>query len=203
MSLRTLPRRAYTADDGLTPPAGAAPVEPVTPPAEPAPAPAASPAEPETSARTYTAAEYREVVSEARNLRARLRETEQTAGQHGAALEAARADADALRAQLATASEALRAYRLRDAIADTARASDDLRGIDPDLAARLVEVEYGEDGRPKGLTAALKSLVERYPQIAGPARPRVPAQPPAGGAPPAGNDADVAAQKRRQFGTIF
>lgn len=196
-----------SADDGTTSPAGVTP--PPSAPPTPAPVAASAPApEPETEppARTYTAAEYREVVSEARNLRARLRETEQTAGQHGAALEAARAEAETLRGQLAAAHDALRGYRLRDAIAETARedGADDLRGLDPELAARLIEgVEYGEDGAPKGLGPALRRLLKRYPQIAGAAPPRVPPQPPAGRRPAGAGDADVAAQKRRQFGTIL
>jgi hypothetical protein len=197
------PRRYHTADDGQQPPVGAAPVVDFVTPA-PTPAPVAATADP-VDEPVITAAEARELRREAQSLRRRLREIEgvQTTTQSEAQQQVAslQAELDALRASHGQATEALRAYRLRDAIAETARGSDDLRGLDPDLAARLVEVEYGDDGKPKGLTAALRGLVERYPQIA--AGPRVSAQPPAGKAQAAAVVTDdLIAQKRRQVGAI-
>lgn len=185
-----------------TPPAGE------TTPAT-APAPVASPETTDADAQTLTAAEARELRREAQSLRRRLREVEgqqTTSAQETATQVAAlQAEFDALRATHSAAADALRAYRLRDAIAETARASDDLRGVDPDLAARLVEgIEWGEDGKPKGLAAALKSLVTRYPQIAA-APARIPSQPPAGGNGRVARqtlDDDILAQKRRQIGAL-
>lgn len=183
------------------------PQAPATPPEGDAPAtpsPPAGEATPPTPApeRTYTAAEFREVQSEARNLRARLRAAEEAAAPLAPALEAARGEADALRSQVASLTERLRAYELRDAIAAAAREEEGLQSLDAELAARLVEgVEY-EAGAFKGLSAALKRLVKKYPQLA-PA-PRVPAQPAAGGQPgaPAVDLSELAAAKRRQVGAL-
>lgn len=183
-------------DAATTPPAGDA-AAPTTPPA------GDEGRRDEPAERTYTAAEYRAVQNEAKNLRARLREAEQSATTAAPALEAAQRDADALRAELAGIRERLRGYELRDAIAEATRADDaaDLAGLDPALAARLIEVEYGDDGRPKALSAALRKLVKQYPQLANGA-PRVPAQPSAqgGGRPAPARPDDIKQAKLREGG---
>lgn len=187
-----------------TPPAGE------TTPAT-APAPVASPETTDADAPTLSPAEARELRREAQSLRRRLREVEglQTTSQQETATQVAalQAELDALRATHSAAADALRAYRLRDAIAETAEADDatDLRGVNPELAARLIEgVEWGDDGRPKGLGPALRKLLKRYPQIAA-APARVPSQPPAGGNGRVARqtlDDDILAQKRRQIGAL-
>jgi len=170
-------------------PAQAADVEPTT-----ETPPAGDPA------RTYTQAEFRAVQNEARNLRARLKAAEDAAAAATPALEAVRGEAETLRGQVAAATEELRTFRLRQAIVEAGRDADDLRGIDPDLVApHLGGVEWGDDGRPRAVAAALRGVLKRFPQIA-PAAPRVPSQPPAGGARPVGDSTAIAQEKRGQFG---
>lgn len=188
-------------DDVTTPPAGDEPQTPTTPTPPAGAETMTAPTPAKTAERTYSEADYRAVQNEARNLRTRLREAEQTGSQHQSALEALQADTNSLRTRLAAAEDSLRAYRLRDAIAETARADDagELHGLDPELAARLLEsVEYDEDGQPKSLKTALGKLVKRYPQLAAAAAPRTPAQPAAGTAQRATPSAtQLKEQKRR------
>jgi hypothetical protein len=175
----------------VTPPVGDAPT-PETPPA-------GDPAEPTT--RIYTAAEFRAVQNEAKNLRARLRDLETTVTGHAPALEALRAEAETARSQVAALTDEARGYRLRQAISDAGRDADDLRGIDPDLVApHLTGVEWGDDGRPKAIAAALRGVLKRFPQIAATPAPRVPTQPPAGGGRPAGDAAVITQEKRSLIG---
>lgn len=203
-------RPMHDADTDVTPQAGAVADATATPPAaQPAaPPPATTPADDETSERTYSAAEVRALKNEAKNLRARLREVEAQAAGHPAALEAATRDAEALRGQVASLSDRLRAYVLRDAISEAGRDDEagDLRGVNADLAARLIEgVEWGDDGAPKGVAPALRKLIKRYPEIAA-ATPARPAQPPAGGgqarATLAQADERTRAEKRTIIGAI-
>jgi hypothetical protein len=180
-----------------TPPAG----DPVAPDAPQADAPV-TPEPDATPERTYTQAEYRQVQNEAKNLRARLRELEAAQQSTAPALEATQAERDAARAELATLAEEVRGYRLRAAIADAARADETLRAADPDLVARLIEgVEWGEDGKPKGVRDGLRRLAERYPQVfaAPTATPARVGQLPAAGSNVAReiSQQDVIAQKRR------
>jgi hypothetical protein len=160
-------------------------------------------AEPTPTERTYTAAEHRAVQNEAKNLRARYRELEATVAGHAPALEAVQTELAAARAELAALVDEARGYRLRSAIADAARNDDTLRGVDAELAARLIDgVEWGDDGKPKGVTAALKRVVERFPQVAAAPTPRTP-QPPAGsgiGAQRTITTEDVILQKRQSDG---
>lgn len=163
-----------------------------------APAPAAEPA---ANERTYSPAEYRAVQNEAKNLRMRLRDIEGAATQHSAALEAAKSEAEAIRAAHASATEELRAHRLRQAISEAGRGDDDLRGIDPDLVApHLSGVEWGDDGKPKAVAAALRDVVKRFPQLV--SAPRVPTQPPAGSAITTAASGDLVAQKRPLYPTF-
>lgn len=177
-----------------------------TPPAGDTPSPDAAlvvVAEPEPTAapeRTYSAAEYRAVQNEAKNLRSRLRELEVTAAGHTPALEATAAERDAARAELAALSDEVRGHRLRTAIAEVARSNDDLGTLDPALAQRLLDdVEWDEAGRPKGLAAKVRALVAQYPQLlTTPTRGLLP-QAPANGAAPRVREDDVIAQKRRNY----
>lgn len=170
-------------------------VAPAVTPAPPAPAPAAE-STPQTD-RTYTAAEYRQVVNEAKNLRARLREVEST--HNGVA-----AEVDQLRASLAGIHDEVRGYRLRDALRELSR-DEAYSGLDVELVAQLVKAEFGDDGKPKGLNAAVKALIERHPNLrtgnpvsTTPPTPRIPVQPAASGAPPkpATKDAIIEAKRR-------
>lgn len=161
------------------------------------PAPDAPPAGESDAPRTYTAAEFRAVQSEARNLRARLREIETQHANATAAQEAARGEAETLRAQAASLLDEVRGHRLQSAIAAAVTTDADLAGLDVELATRLVEgVEWGDDGRPKAIAAALRKLTRQYPQLITP--PRVPTQPPAGQTrAPAADDATINREKRR------
>lgn len=144
------------------------------------------PADDETTERTYSAAEMRAVKNEARNLRDRLRKIEAQIEAHPAALEAATREAEALRSQAATTAERLRGYVLRDAIAAAGADDDaaDLRVSDPVAAARLIEgVEWGDDGAPKNVPAALRRLLRQHPVLAAQPPARA-AQPAAGGGKP-------------------
>lgn len=159
-----------------------APVADVTTPTTP---PEATTEEP-TTERVYTAADYRAVVNEAKNLRSRLRETEATAT-------TVKSELDTLRSQLSAHAEELRSHRLRAAL--NAAAKDE--AFDVELVSKLVEVEWSDDGKPKGVQAAVKSLLEQYPQLrTAPQAPRIPTQSPGGSAPAANANQKVLDEKR-------
>ena len=155
----------------------------------------------DTNERTYTAAEYKSVQNEARNLRQRLRDLETQHGTATQATEALRGDLDAVRSERETLLSETRTYRLRDAISDAAKADEALRDIDPALASRLIEgVEWGDDGKPKGIAAKLKALVGEYPQLVAQAGPRMPVQRSATTAPGGGVTTDQVVQLKKASG---
>ena len=164
-------------------------------------APAAS-AEP-TTERTFSAAEFRAVQNEAKNLRARLREIEGAAKGHQDAVATTRAELEATQARYAAAAEELRTHRLRSAVAAVAREDEALRGVDPDLVLPHLKIEWADDGTPKGVAAALKDVAKRFPSIVPSAAPgpRVPTQSAASNAQPAAAP-DLVAQKRRLYPTL-
>jgi hypothetical protein len=132
-----------------------------------------------TEERVYTRAEVQAIKREAQALRTRLRAAEDEAKNHRTTAETTRSEIDTLRTQHAEATDLLRSYRLRDAIAQACDADEALRGTNPELVALLITVEYGEDGKPKALKEAIKAVLARYPELA--PRPRVPQQSRAGG----------------------
>jgi len=137
----------------------------------PAPAPVVEEArDDEPSERTYTAAEVKALKREAQALRTRLREVE-------ASTSDATTQLSATRERLTSLESEARSYRLRDAITAAANTDEALRGLDAALAAKLVEgVEWSDDGKPKAVGAALKTLVAQYPQLVAQAGPRLVAQ---------------------------
>lgn len=151
-------------------------VEPVAPTE---PTPEVAPAEPEAEAeaepteeRTYSAEEYRRVTREAQALRRRLREAE-------SATAILTPELDGLRQERELLLSEARGYRLRDAIAAVQREHEALRGVEPSLAARLIEgITWNEQGKPTGVKAALEALLSTYPQLA--PTPRLPMQSAAG-----------------------
>jgi hypothetical protein len=117
--------------------------------------------------RTPTLAELKAAKKEAQHLRTRLRE-----------LEASTTDAatqlSTPRERLTTLEAEVRGHRLHAAISAEAAKDEALRGLDPALAAKLIEgVEWSEDGKPKGIGASLKTLVTTYPQLVANAGPRL------------------------------
>jgi hypothetical protein len=154
-----------------------------------------------TTERTYTAAEYKAVQNEARNLRQRLRDLETQHNTVAQTAEVLRSDLEAFRSERETLLSETRTYRLRDAISAAANGDDALRGLDPALAARLIEgVEWGDDGKPKGIGAKLKTLVSEYPQLVAASGPRLPVQRSATTAPGATVTTDQVIEQKRRSG---
>ena len=154
-----------------------------------------------TTDRTYTQAEYKVVQNEARNLRQRLRDLETQHGTVAQTAEVLRSDLEAIRTERETLLSETRTYRLRDAISAAANGDEALRGIDPGLAVRLIEgVEWGEDGKPKGIAAKLKALVSEYPQLVAQAGPRLPVQRSAATAPGATVTTEQVIKQKRESG---
>ena len=150
-----------------------------------------------TTERTYSAADYRAVQNEAKNLRARLREIEAQAAERANAVTTVQAELETIRTAHAAAAEELRTHRLRLAVTEATRKDESLRGLDPDLILPHLRVEW-DDGKPKGVGAALKDVIERFPQLAAPVAPRVPAQAAAGKSNGVSLDPLIAA-KRQQY----
>lgn len=160
-----------------------------------APPPAGETATPE---RTYSPAEFRAVQNEAKNLRARLREIEAQAAERANTVTATQAELETIRTAHAAAAEELRTHRLRLAIATTSREDEALAGIDADLVLPHLRVEWNDDGTPKGVLAALRDAVKRFPTlvpVATPNAPRVPAQTAAGKSTAGTTDAAIVAKR--------
>lgn len=72
-----------------------------------------------------------------------------------------RAQAEAAAKQAAAAQEALRQARATAAISREAARHQ----VDPDLLARLVDVQFDDDGEPAGVDAAVEQVLSRYPNL--------------------------------------
>ena len=125
--------------------------------------------------------EARKLRSEASNLRTRLKAAEAKAAEFDklkADAEAAKlSETERLQKQLAdlqkaheTATAQVKAERARAAIQVQAFQN----GIDPKLAARLIELsdlEYDDDGQPSNVPALIKTLIKEYPNLVSKAAP--------------------------------
>jgi hypothetical protein len=162
------------------------------------------PAGESTPERTYSPAEFRAVQNEAKNLRARLREIEAQAAERANTVTATQAELEAIRTAHAAAAEELRTHRLRLAIVTASREDEALSGIDADLVLPHLRVEWNDDGTPKGVLAALRDAVKRFPSLVpaqAPNAPRVPAQTAAGKS--ASGTTDAAVQAKRNLYPVF
>lgn len=75
--------------------------------------------------------------------------------------EKAKAQAEEAKAQLEQLKAEARQARAKAAI--TARAAKE--GVDPDLAGRLIDVEFDDAGKPQGLDAAFAQLLKDHPYL--------------------------------------
>jgi hypothetical protein len=133
----------------------------------PDPAPVAESDRDTDTERTPTLAELKAAKKEAQQLRAKLREIEASATD-------ATTQLSSTRERLASLEVEVRGHRLHAAISAEAAKDEALRGLDPALAAKLIEgVEWSDDGKPKGIGASLKALVTTYPQLVASAGPRL------------------------------
>lgn len=77
-------------------------------------------------------------------------------------------EAERLQAQTKAAQEAAAAasQRLQQALADAAISRVAAKeGVDPELLAKLVTVEFDADGQPQGLEASVAAVLNKYPQL--------------------------------------
>jgi FtsZ-binding cell division protein ZapB len=215
--MRTLPLRLLSPDTDTEPQAGAVPDVAAPESAAPQVGTTTDAAPAAAEAPTLSPAEARALKNEAQNLRKRLREFEEAKAEaeRAAMTEAERLKADHTAAQqrIAALEAANQAYLLRDAIEAAVTPAtlpqeggeakqNELYGIDPKLAARLVDaaaLERGDDGtiKPAALRKALAALLREYPSIR-PQATDAPSRPPqvgqrAAGAAPVGK-VDVASR---------
>lgn len=149
--------------------------------------------------RVYTKAEVQAIKREAQALRARLREAE-------ALIEARSADHTAL-SQTAEQAQAhahalldeVRGYRLRDTIARECAEDEAWRGLNADMLARLVTVEWDDQHQPTGVRDGIKAVLKRYPELVPQAK--IIAQPSANGKAKRDTGSAVA-QKRSLYPTM-
>ena len=110
-----------------------------------------------------------EYVKGLRTEAARYRKAAQEAAAKVATYEQERmTETERVQAQAKAAQEAAQAAQaeLRKARAGVALATAAARqGIDPDLLAKLVEVEFDDDGQPANVDAAIGAVLKRYPQL--------------------------------------
>jgi hypothetical protein len=183
--MRILPLRLLSPDTDTEPQAGAVPDVAAPESAAPQVGTTTDAAPAAAEAPTLSPAEARALKNEAQNLRKRLREFEEAKAEaeRAAMTEAERLKADHTAAQqrIAALEAANQAYLLRDAIEQAVTPAtlpqeggeakaNDLHGIDPKLAARLVDaasLERAEDGtiKPAALRKALAALLKEYPSI--------------------------------------
>lgn len=76
-------------------------------------------------------------------------------------LEKAKAQADAFKAQVEAANAQVQQARAEAAISTAAGKA----GLPVDLALRLVDVQFDDEGKPMGIDEAVQGLVQQYPQL--------------------------------------
>lgn len=125
------------------------------------PTPSGGQDSPETFDREYVEKLRREAASyrtELKDIKAKLEEKEQ---EEMSERERLQARLDKISKSQEEAEAALRQERARVAIVKAAAKV----GLPPELAEKLVEVEFDEDGQPVNVEEAVKKLAKEYPQL--------------------------------------
>lgn len=115
--------------------------------------------------KTFDAGYVKQLRDEAAQYRRRVKELEVKVSDFEQAqmteAEKLRVQAEAAAKQAAAAQEALRQARATAAISREAVRHQ----VDPDLLARLVDVQFDDDGEPAGVDAAVEQVLNRYPHL--------------------------------------
>ncbi len=115
--------------------------------------------------KTFDAGYVKQLRDEAAAYRRKVKELEGKVSSFEQAqmteTEKLRAQAEAAAKQAAAAQEALRQARATAAISREAARHQ----VDPDLLARLVDVQFDDDGEPAGVDAAVEQVLSRYPNL--------------------------------------